>query len=235
MSDNKSIFFRKLVAEKNKARKFIRDYYKENGAMPGIGEVNNNRGLSEDELAAIDFAAEVSKKIADADAMQETTEEVGEWDYIWNEDTWNASYANGALKDYYVWADSLSPYKEDLWNTVEQRPANWNDIEKDGSGNPIEYEDGYHYANCERCWLGALNAPGAAYPWCGVKFTAFNGTIKLNYDGGEAVYPWGEYKEFKRTFAIASIPTELGMEYKLDGDGQTTFDPSKLVVTVVKA
>lgn len=235
MSDNKNIFFRKLVAEKNKARRFVMDYYKENGSMPGIEEVNDNRGLSEDELAAIDFSAEVSKKVAHADAMQKTTEEVGEWDYIWNEDTWNASYANGALKDYYVWSDGLSPYKEDLWNTVEQRPANWNDIEKDGSGNPIEYEDGYHYANCERCWLGAVNAPGAAYPWCGVKFTAFNGTIRFNYDGGEAVYPWGEYKEFKRTFAIASIPTELGMEYKLDGAGQTTFDPSKLAVTLVKA
>ena len=235
MSESKNLTFRKIFAEHEKAKKFIRDYYKEHGSMPAISEVNEHRQLTEDELAKITFEAELTKKITNADAMQAATEEVGAWDYIWNEETWNDSYANGALKDYYVWSDGLSPYKEDLWNTVEQRPANWNDIEKDGDGKPIEYEDGYHYANCERCWLGAINAPGAAYPWCGVKFTAFNGTIKFNYDGGEAVYPWGEYKEFKRTFAIASIPSELGMEYKLNGEGQTTFDPSKLVVTLVKA
>ena len=92
------------------------------------------------------------------------TETDATWEYIYNEQTWNESYNNGLLKTYYNHYDAASPYKEDLWNTVENRPANWNDIEKDGQGNPIEYEDGYHYTNCVRCWQGAINAPGAQYP-----------------------------------------------------------------------
>lgn len=226
--------FRKLFAEHEKAKRFIKRYYKEHGEMPAAAVVNEERVLTAEELAALEFEAEIAKKIVNADIMQDSTEEVGVYDYVWNEATWNASYESGALKDYYVWADSLSPYKEDLWNTVANRPANWNDIEKDGSGNPIEYEDGYHYTNCVRCWQGAVNAPGAAYPWCCVKFTPFNGTIKFEYEG-KVAYPWGDYKKFARTFAIASIPGELGVEYKLDGNGETTFDPSKFTVKLVKA
>ena len=41
------------------------------------------------------------------------------WEYVYNAESWNASYTNGGLKVYYEWADAASPYKEDLWNTVE--------------------------------------------------------------------------------------------------------------------
>lgn len=229
MDNEKLLAYRKKFAELAKADKFVREYYKENGEMPSTGELNEGKALTTEEVKELEFNVQVSSLI---DSV--SNEEVGVWDYIWNEETWNESYENGALKDYYVWADGISPYKEDLWNTVEQRPANWSDIEKDGEGKPIEYEDGYHYTNCVRCWLGAVNAPGAAYPWCGVKFTPFEGKIKFEY-GDAIAYPWGEHKVFTRTFAIASIPTELGMEYKLDGNGETTFDPAGLTVTLIKA
>ena len=161
-------------------------------------------------------------------------EQSAEWDYIIDEASWNASYQGGVLKDYYEWADASSPYKEDLWNTVENRAANWNDIEKDGQGNPIEYEDGYHYINCERCWKGAINAPGAKYPWAAVSLPKpFTGVVKFVYDEGESVYPWGsESKEFTKGFGVASIPTELGEEFLLDSEGNTTFDDSKLKITL---
>jgi hypothetical protein len=232
--DNEKLFaYRKKFAENAKADKFVRSYYKSHGSMPTSNEVNVARVLTAEEVAAVEFSVQVSALVEEGSVEPTPVEEVAEWEYIWNEETWNASYANGTLKDYYVWADGLSPYKEDLWNTVENRPANWNDIEKDENGNPIEYEDGYHYANCVRCWQGAVNAPGAAYPWCGVKITPFNGAIKLEY-GDAVAYPWGEYREFTRTFAIASIPTTFGEEYKLDGEGKTTFDPSGLVATLIK-
>lgn len=223
---------RQESAERQKANKFIRKYYKEHGTFPSVEAVQEAKVLTEEEAEDLSFNIELSNLVKKSEK-----ESVAAWDYIWNEETWNDSYANGTLKDYYVWADEKGayPYKEDLWNTVANRAANWNDIEKDGEGKPIEYEDGYHYANCVRCWQGAINAPGAAYPWCGVKIEPFEGTIKFEYDGGEAVYPWGDYKKFNRTFAIASIPTELGEDYKLDGEGKTSFDPSKLVVTAVKA
>lgn len=217
--------YRKEFAERRKAVKFINGYYKRHGMMPGVSDVEHAKVLSPEEEAAIEFNAEAAEII-------DETGVVAAWDYIWDESSWNESYANGVLKDYYVWADGLSPYKEDLWNTVELRPANWNDIEKDEHGNPIEYEDGYHYINCVRCWLGALNAPGAKYPWCGVRISPFTGCIKFDYEG-QVAYPWGEEKIFLRKFAIASIPEELGDEYLLV-DGKTTFEPEKLVVTLIE-
>lgn len=221
------------LAENVKAKRFINKYLKEQGVMPSVEDVATAKTLTQEEEARIDTQIQVDNLVKRASA----TEVAGVWDYIVDEASWNASYASGALKDYYVWADSIQPYKEDLWNEADQRPANWNDIVKDGEGNPIEFEDGYHYEDkngnpCVRCWKGAFNAPGAEYPWCGVKFEPFKGIIKLEYEG-EEVFPWGEeFRTFKRTFAIASIPGEFNKpEWKSDFNGNTTFDNSKLNVT----
>ena len=160
------------------------------------------------------------------------------WEYIWNEETWNESYANGGLKRYYEWCDggATAPYKEDLWNTVENRPANWNDTLKDEEGNPVVGEDGYYtYLNCERCWLGALNAPGAKYPWGVVTPPIpFTGIIKFVYDKNNVAYPWGDsVREFGRGFGCASVPTVYGDEYLLV-DGVSSFEPEKLEVSFIE-
>lgn len=227
---NKKQHLTELVKMVN-AKKFIYDYAKKhNGEMPEADAVAEAKVLLPGDEDKIDFQVEADAlvKLSDAEKVN------AEWDYIYNEASWNASYENGALKDYYAWADGLSPYKEDLWNTVENRAANWNDIEKDDKGVPIEYEDGYHYLNCVRCWKGAFYAPGAQYPWCGVKFSPFYGAIKFEYEDKEA-YPWGKtFRQFKRNFGIASIPGELGAEYKCDFEGNTSFDSSKLNVTLFK-
>ena len=177
---------------------------------------------------------EVTMKIYTVKKIMVETD--GTWEYINNEASWNESYQNGLLKTYYAHYDAASPYKEDLWNTVENRAANWNDIEKDGNGVPIEYEDGYHYINCVRCWQGAINAPGAKYPWAAVALPVpFEGYIKFTYDNGTPVYPWGDsIRTFTKGFGIASIPEELGNEFLLDGNGNTTFDPLKLVVKLLQ-
>ena len=224
------------LAENIKAKKFINEYAKDNdGKMPSIEDVEEAQKLTPEEEAKIDFMVEAAELTDMAEAKQETPE----WDYIVNETSWNASYANGALKDYYVWADGLSPYKEDLWNEADQRAANWNDIVKDEKGQPIEYPDGYHYVDkngnpCVRCWKGAFNAPGAQYPWAAVKFQPFYGTIREEYEGVEKA-PFGTaFKQFKRTFAIESIVTMFGNEYKSDFNGNTSFDSSKLHITLFK-
>ena len=50
---------------------------------------------------------------------------IAEWDYIHDKTSWDKSYSNGVLKNYYNWADTVTtPYREDLWNTVENRAAN---------------------------------------------------------------------------------------------------------------
>ena len=162
----------------------------------------------------------------------------GEFDYIHDEESWNESYAAGGLKLYYEWSDKANaPYKEDLWNTVENRAANVNDARKDPeTGELVLDENGnYIYDNCERCWVGALNAPGAKYPWIVMKLPIpFEGTIKFSYEGKEDVYPWGEAaRTFGRGFGCASIPTELGDEFLLDNEGNTSFDVTKFEATLI--
>lgn len=164
-----------------------------------------------------------------------------DWIDLDSQATWEAQYAdpNSTLNKYYKWSDDVNkPYKEDLWNTVENRAANITDARKvdgeyvyDENGNCI-------YDNCERCWLGAINAPGASYPWAVVELPIpFEGTIRFNYKDGAPVYPWGEAdRTFTRGFAIASIPDELNMpELKINAEGvaEVPLNFGDLVVTLL--
>ena len=225
------------LAERVKAKKFVNDYYAKNGSMPAIAAIQAAEELTNAEKAKIDHQVEVDNLIDVANGTYETTTN---YDIIKNESTWNASYESGCLAKYYPWADEKGsyPYKEDLWNNAANRAANWNDVVKE-NGQAVEFEDGYHYVDgngdpCVRCWKGAFYAPGAAYPWCAINTPVFQGTIKLTYDGAE-VYPWGQAKRsFGRGFAIASIPSEFDASLKCDFEGNGTFDPSKLVVTLIE-
>ena len=165
------------------------------------------------------------------------------YDYIYDEASWNESFANGGLKKYYEWSDAANaPYKEDLWNTIENRAANINDAKKENDEYVLDANGNYVYENCERCWTGAINAPGAKYPWIVPYFdTDVNATITFQYEGKEDVMPWGD-KVFglgkkengaDRLFGCASIPTELGDEFLLDANGVTTFDLSKFTMILV--
>ena len=148
---------------------------------------------------------------------------------------------NGGLKVYYEWSDTVNaPYKEDLWNTIENRAANINDARKDPDTDELVLDENgnYIYDNCERCWEGAINAPEAKYPWIVPYFTEdVNSKIKFQYEGKEDVMPWGD-KVFgtgddHKAFGCASVPTELGDEFLMNSDGETTFDISKFTMILV--
>lgn len=71
------------------------------------------------------------------------------YNYVYNEETWNNSYQNGGLKLYYqAYPD------EDRWNEQAQRPA-----------RATDKVDGQWPDYCVQCWKGAINAPGAKFPW----------------------------------------------------------------------
>ena len=212
-----TLAYRKMFAEMLKAKKFVRDYYNENGKFPSAESVISSKALTQEEEAAVEAEVELGKKVVQSG--KETV--AATWDYIWDEASWNAAYnkENSPLKEYYeTYPD------EDRWNFNENRPCQGRD-KVDG-----EWPD-----YCQHCWQGAVNAPGAQYPWCVVNLEPFTGNIRFNYDGGDDVFPWGEnIRTFRKHFGIASIPVELGSEFLLH-DGVTTFDNTKLVVTLIKA
>ena len=78
-----------------------------------------------------------------------------DYNYVWNEETWNDSYQHGGLKlQYEAYPD------EDRWNEQEQRPA-----------RSTDKVDGEWPSYCVQCWKGAINAPGAKFPWIVPYFT----------------------------------------------------------------
>lgn len=154
------------------------------------------------------------------------------------------SYNNcTTLAQYYAWSDQVNaPYKEDLYNTVEKRAANINDAKKDLETNEYLLDEygNYIYENCERCWEGAINAPGAKFPWMVVDYTGeipATITFKYTYSDGtvKEVKPWGEKifggnpEEPRKTWGIASLAGEfenddfLLSENRNDGK-ESTFD-----------
>lgn len=195
--------------------------------------VENNLQSTKANKSDVYTKTEIDNKIGDLGTRY--TEVSNSFDYIHDEASWNASYTNGGLKLYYQWADEATkPYKEDLWNTVENRAANINDVKVDPeTGEKMVDENGsYIYENCIRCWMGALNAPGAKYPWIVPYFTTdVNSKIIFSYEGKDNVRPWGDKIFGKgndhKEWGCASIPEELGEEFILDEHGETTFDLNK--------
>ena len=119
-----------------------------------------------------------------------------DYEYIYDEESWNKSYENGILKKYYEWADTKGafPYKEDYYNTETNQAAGWNDyIKNPETGEPQMFEDGYRFPEtCVRCWLGAINAPidhsqyptlKSYYPWVAVNVPkGYGGSVEVTYN-----------------------------------------------------
>ena len=188
-----------------------------------------------------------------AESYSENPESLGlNWEYIYNEATWNEAYANPTLQAYYAWSDQANaPYKEDLWNSASGRAANINDAHKTNDEYDLDGNGNYIYDNCERNWSGAVSAPWAKYPWAVVSIPKpFTWTISFSYNGWEPVYPWGEaVRSFTRGFGIASIPEEFknnsflipenagiaNGEWEGEVGEASTFDPTELVITLIQA
>ena len=71
---------------------------------------------------AIAYNAALEGAVKAGDSKGETESESEAYEYIHDEASWNASYANGGLKKYYA-----AYPDEDLWNAEAGRAANFND------------------------------------------------------------------------------------------------------------
>ena len=165
-------------------------------------------------------------------------EESVSYDYIYDETSWNESFANGALKKYYEKYPD-----EDRYNQQAHRWA-W----------AIDKVNGEWPEYCVQCWEGAVSADGAKYPWICPNFdTDVNSKIRFEYEGKESVMPWNNTifgtSEGHKAWGIASvaeefkdrgflIPEHVGNE-PVDSDwtgetGANNFDISKFKMILVR-
>lgn len=83
--------------------------------------------------------------------------------------------------------------------------------------------------DCNQCWEGAVNAPGAKYPWIVANFDLdVNAKLRFEYEGKDSVYPWGN-KVFHKGWGCASIPVGFSDDaFKVSADGSgSSFDIGK--------
>jgi hypothetical protein len=202
-------------------------------------------------------------------------ETIADYEYIWNESTYNSAMSNEPLQAYYE-----DHPEEDCWNTSENRPVNYNDRKYTGTIDDVEtsgtakwesenaqmitignnvcyapifygfdpqtvelYNDaeltesaGKSFVitkvsyddNCPHSW-NAVNKD--AFPWVVVELPKpFEGTVKFVYDETNVVE---KAKSAAHGYYIEQVAELFGSEYKLDNEGNTTFDESKLVVTLI--
>lgn len=169
------------------------------------------------------------------------TIETKSFDLIEDEASWDASYANGGLMKYYSWADSVQPYKEDMWNTVEHRAGGWDDWHT-AAGEQKDENGNYLYPNCIRCFAGALNAAEAKYPWCVPNFAGDDAhVVRFDYEGKTAVFPWGSRS---LNWGCTSLPKvfnddsfmlhgTVGNDNKVTITDEGSFEVSKFKMSVI--
>ena len=151
------------------------------------------------------------------------------WYYIHDEASWNAAYnvVNWPLQKYYA----LNP-DEDRWCDADGEGGNQGHYGQAVDKNEWKWPD-----YCVHSWQWAVNATNAKYPWAAVDLPAtFNGTISFEYNGGDAIYPWGKHITRTQWYGMASIPEEFNhMAWKVDVNGDSTekFDPSLLEVKII--
>ena len=150
-----------------------------------------------------------------------------DWNCVFDEASWLAAYANGALKTYY---DRYPD--EDRWVAVPSEPNGGH------YGLAADKVGGEWPANATQCWKGAINAAGAKYPWAVVSLPVpFNGYIKFTYEN-DVVYPWGNsVRTFSYGYGIASIPDEFQNDDWLMTPESTGlvggFVPANLKITLI--
>jgi hypothetical protein len=209
------------------------------------------------------------KKVVDAEAYTEDPSYIEsiEYDYVYDEASWNASEASGALSKYHA-----KYPEEDWWNNTANRACNYNDriylgtlVEAEASANVsatvawaseaaqkitidgVDYFGAIFYgfepqdvvlfndvalteaadktlqissisysSDCGRSWAGALNAPGAQYPWVCPNFTTdVNGTVIFRYEGADDVKPWDDKVFHAGDWGCESVAKLFGDDFDI--------------------
>ena len=96
------------------------------------------------------------------------------------------------------------------------------------------------YPKCIHCWEGAVNAPGAKYPWIAPYFEYnVNSKIKFEYEGLDSVMPWGDkvFNNETLNWGCASVSSEFNepsfLIHENGNPGESTFDVAKFKMILI--
>jgi hypothetical protein len=123
--------------------------------------------------------------------------------------------------------DGVEYYGAIFYGFTPQDVVLFNDINLTESANKTLAITSIHYSDdCDHSFAAV---DPRVLPWIAINFDEpFNGVVKMSYDSGDFVYPWGEEPR-EMSFGLASVPEEFGNQYNLN-DGTETFDDTKLEV-----
>lgn len=128
--------------------------------------------------------ADLTQRIGD---LGKTLSEYTTFEYIYDEATWNESFANGVLKQYYAKYPD-----EDMWVFADQEHFDNNDPTGGHYGLGTDKTNGEWTPLAKHCWAGTVNATGAKLPWICVSFNSdAQANVIFTYDGKANVKPWG--------------------------------------------
>ena len=148
-------------------------------------KANTNDIYSKDNIDST-FArrADLAQRIGD---LGNTLSEYTTFEYIYDETTWNESFANGVLKQYYAKYPD-----EDMWVFADQEHFDNNDPTGGHYGLGTDKINGEWTPLAKHCWAGTVNATGAKLPWICVNFNSdAQANVIFTYDGKANVKPWG--------------------------------------------
>lgn len=90
--------------------------------------------------------------------------------------------------------DGVEYYGHIFYGFTPEDVELFEDIElTESTGKTLAITEITYSDNCERCWKGAVNNPGAKYPWVCPNFTEdVDAQVIFRYEGFDDVQPWGE-------------------------------------------
>ena len=159
------------------------------------------------------------------------------------EDQYKAAWASSNAQKITNVNDANESYYLAMFYSIDDNVYElFTDVALTTSANLFVKMNAVSFPGCTQCWEGAVQAPGAKFPWICPNFEDdANVMIKFQYEGKDDVTPWNFTVFGKgpghKEWGIASVATEFGDDSLAiaDNGGQDAFDLDKFKVIAVSA
>ena len=128
----------------------------------------------------------------------------------------SASWASEAAQKLVI--DGVEYYGAIFYGFEPQDVALFNDVALTESANKTLSISSITYSSdCGRSWAGAVNNPGAQYPWVCPNITEnVNAKIRFEYEGADPVYPWGDKLFNAGDWGCESVAKLFGIDFDIN-------------------